>query len=230
VSDATAAATESLEADGARSVADARRARWLSLLGWWVIRALGITWRVRMIDAGPVDRLRYDGQPVALLLWHGQLLPLLYVMRFQSIACLISTHKDGELIAQIARRFGCKLVRGSSSRGADRALLGLVRTLRDGFTVAVTPDGPRGPYRSFAPGALVAAHRADAPAVAFGVHATRAWYLSSWDRFMIPKPFARLTIVFDTPMRVPGATARDAADAVPMFTERMARVADRAAG
>jgi lysophospholipid acyltransferase (LPLAT)-like uncharacterized protein len=190
---------------------------------------IGVTWRVRMIDAGPVDRMRHDGQPVALLLWHGQLLPLLYIMRFQSIACLISTHRDGELIAQVAQRLGCKLVRGSSSRGADRALLGLVRALKDGYTIAVTPDGPRGPYRTFAPGALVAAHRADAPVVAFGVHATRAWYLKSWDRFMIPKPFARVTIVFGAPLRVPGENARDAADAIPLFTDRMAVVATRAA-
>jgi lysophospholipid acyltransferase (LPLAT)-like uncharacterized protein len=212
----------------ARSVADARRARWLSLVGTWIIRMIGVTWRVRMIDAGPVDRMRHDGQPVALLLWHGQLLPLLYIMRFQSIACLISTHRDGELIAQVAQRLGCKLVRGSSSRGADRALLGLVRALKDGYTIAVTPDGPRGPYRTFAPGALVAAHRADAPVVAFGVHATRAWYLKSWDRFMIPKPFARVTIVFGAPLRVPGENARDAADAIPLFTDRMAVVATRA--
>lgn len=222
--------TDATASDDARSVEDARRARWLSLLGTWAIRMLGMTWRVRMIDAGPIDRLRHDGQPVALLLWHGQLLPLLYVMRFQSIASLISTHKDGELIAQVAKRLGCKLIRGSSSRGADRALLGLVRALRDGFTVAVTPDGPRGPYRSFAPGALVAAHRAQAPVVAFGVHASRAWYLGSWDRFMIPKPFARLTIVFDAPVMVPGESSRDAAGAVTMFTDRMASVAARAAG
>ena len=222
--------TDATASDDARSVEDARRARWLSLLGTWAIRMLGVTWRVRMIDAGPIDRLRHDGQPVALLLWHGQLLPLLYVMRFQSIASLISTHKDGELIAQVAKRLGCKLIRGSSSRGADRALLGLVRALRDGFTVAVTPDGPRGPYRSFAPGALVAAHRAQAPVVAFGVHASRAWYLGSWDRFMIPKPFARLTIVFDAPVMVPGESSRDAAGAVTMFTDRMASVAARAAG
>lgn len=217
-------------AGDARSSADARRARWLSLVGTWIIRLVGVTWRVRIRDAGPVDRLRHDGQPVALLLWHGQLLPLLYVMRFQSIACLISTHRDGELIAQIARRLGCKLIRGSSSRGAERALLGLVRTLKDGFTVAVTPDGPRGPYRTFAPGALVAAHRANAPVVAFGVHATRAWYLKSWDQFMIPKPFARVTIVFDAPVMVPGSSARDAAEAVSFFTDRMASVGRRAAG
>lgn len=222
--------TEPDDAGDARSIADARRARWLSLVGSWIIKLLGVTWRVRMIDAGPIDRIRHDGQPVALLLWHGQLLPLLYVMRFQSIACLISTHKDGELIAQVARRLGCKLIRGSSSRGADRALLGLVRTLRDGFTVAVTPDGPRGPYRTFAPGALVAAHRAEAPVVAFGVHASRAWYLSSWDKFMIPKPFARLTIVFDAPVPVPGESSRDAADSVPLFIDRMQAVAARAAG
>ena len=218
------------EAGDARSRADARRARWLSLIGSWVIRMIGVTWRVRLIDVGPVDRLRHEGRPVALLLWHGQLLPLLYIMRFQSVAALISTHKDGELIAQVAKRLGCKLVRGSSSRGADRALLGLVRTLKDGYTIAVTPDGPRGPYRSFAPGALVAAHRAGAPVVAFAVHATRAWYLKSWDQFMIPKPFARVTVVFDAPMLVPGESSRDAADAIPIFSDRMALVLARAAG
>ena len=221
--------TDVAEALDVRSAADVRRARWLSLIGVWIIRMLGATWRVRMIDAAATDQLRHDGQPVALLLWHGQLLPTLFAMRYQSIACLISTHKDGELIAQVAVHLGCKLIRGSSSRGADRALLGLVRTLRDGFTVAVTPDGPRGPYHAFAPGALVAAHRAGAPVVALGVHASRAWRLESWDQFMIPKPFARLTIVFDTPTMVPGESARDAADAATMFAERMAMVAARAA-
>lgn len=221
--------TESVPDGDARSSDDTMRTRVLARLGTWVIRLLGITWRVRILEAGPVDALRHEGQPVALLLWHGQLLPLLYIMRFQSIACLVSTHKDGELIAQIARRLGCKLIRGSSSRGSDRALIGLIRTLRDGFTIAVTPDGPRGPYRSFAPGALVAAHRAESPVVAFGVHATRAWYLKSWDQFMIPKPFARVTIAFDLPMRVPGDSARDAAEAVPIFLERMASVAEHAA-
>jgi len=214
----------------ARSDADARRARWLSLIGSSIIRLIGVTWRIRTVDARPVDTLRYDGQPVALLVWHGQLLPMLYVLRFQSVATLISTHKDGELIAQIAKRLGYRLIRGSSSKGADRALLGLVRALRDGSTVAVTPDGPRGPNRTLAPGALVAAHRAGAPVVAVGVHASRAWCLKSWDRFMIPKPFARVTIVFDSPMLVPGETSRDAAEAIPVFAGRMALVADRAAG
>ncbi len=217
------------EPGDSRSAEDARRARWLSLVGAALIRVLGATWRIRFVDATPVDQLRHSGQPVALLLWHGQMLPLLYAMRFQSIAILVSTHKDGELIAQIASRFGCRLVRGSSSRGAERALLGLSRALQDGFTVAVTPDGPRGPNRSFAPGALVAAHRAKAPVVAFGVHASRAWQLSSWDRFMIPKPFAKVTIVFGEPTEVPGDSVREAASAVPEFVERMATVAARAA-
>ena len=216
--------------DSQRSRVDARRTRWLAFAGAWIIRILGATWRMRLLDAGPMDRLRHDGQPVALLLWHGEMLPMIFAMRYQSIAVLISTHKDGELIAQIAQRLGCKLIRGSSSKGADRALLGLVRSLRDGFTVAVTPDGPRGPNRSFAPGALVAANRAGAPVVALGVHASRSWYLKSWDKFMIPKPFAKLTIAFDTPTLVPGETARDAAHAVMLFTDRMTAVAARAAG
>ena len=223
--------SDEAEAKGdARSLNDARRARWLSWIGFWVVTLLGATWRIRLVNAGPADRLRHEGQPVALLLWHGQLLPLMYVVRYQSVAALVSTHKDGELIAQTCARFGCKLVRGSSSRGGDRALLGLVRTLREGFTIAVTPDGPRGPARTFAPGALVAAHRANAPVVAFCVHASRAWHLKSWDRFMIPKPFARLTVVFDDPQVVPGETSRDATAAIPFFESRMTAIEARAAG
>jgi lysophospholipid acyltransferase (LPLAT)-like uncharacterized protein len=220
--------SEPLAAD-VRSESDARRARRVSWLGAWLIRIIGVTWRIRLVDASSMEALRSADKPVALLLWHGQILPLLYVMRFRSVACLVSTHKDGELIAQIAIQLGCKPVRGSSSRGADRALIGLIRALKDGDTVAVTPDGPRGPYRSFAPGALVAAHRAEAPVVALGVHASSAWFLNSWDKFMIPKPFARVTVVFDAPQYVAGESAREAADAVPFFQERLNAVVDRAA-
>ncbi len=213
----------------ARSEADARRARFLAWFGAWLVRLLGATWRIRVTGLRELEALRDDGKPVALLLWHGQILPLLYVTRFRSVACLVSTHKDGELIAQIAIQLGCKPVRGSSSRGADRALIGLIRVLKDGFTVAVTPDGPRGPYRSFAPGALIAAHKANAPVVAMAVHASSAWFLSSWDRFMIPKPFCTLTVVFDEPTFVPGETSREAAAQVSAFEARLNTVAARAA-
>jgi lysophospholipid acyltransferase (LPLAT)-like uncharacterized protein len=145
-------------------------------------------------------------------LWHGELLPLLAQHRDQGVVVLISEHRDGEVIAQIAHALGFRTVRGSTSRGAARALLAITRSLQDGDEVAVTPDGPRGPRHTFAPGALVAANRADVPIVAIGVTATRAWRLKSWDAFMIPKPFSRITIVYSDPTFVGATDTRTAGE------------------
>ena len=107
---------------------------------------------------------------------------------------LISTHADGEIIARICEALGYRTIRGSTSRGGARALVEITRTLERGIEVAITPDGPRGPPHSIAPGTLYAAQRSNAPIVPIYVHASRAWHLATWDSFMIPKPFARLTI------------------------------------
>ena len=98
-------------------------------------------------------------------LWHGELLPLLWHHRAQDIAVVISEHRDGEIIARIAESLGYATVRGSTSRGGGRALIGLMRALEEGRDGAVTPDGPRGPAHVFAPGAAIAAQRTGAPLV-----------------------------------------------------------------
>jgi lysophospholipid acyltransferase (LPLAT)-like uncharacterized protein len=156
------------------------------------------------------------------------MLPLLWHHRRQGIAVLISEHRDGEIIARAASALGFRTIRGSTYRGADRALAGLVRELRAGRDVAVTPDGPRGPAHHFAPGALVAAQRAGAPVVTVGAAAPRSWRLRSWDGFMIPKPFARITIAYAQATVEPGP-ARDAAARAPEFQRLMERTVSRAA-
>ncbi len=205
----------------ARSLADARRARWQSFLGAGLVRLLGLTWRVRWVDEAPVRAHQRDVGPVVYALWHGELLPLLWAHVGMPVSILISTHRDGELIARIAARLGFSTVRGSSSRSADRALIGLVRELKAGRTIALTPDGPRGPRHAFAPGALVAAHRGGAAIVPLRAQVSRAWVLGSWDRFVIPKPFATITVHCGAPEFVPGATPRDAAAAAPHFQARL---------
>jgi lysophospholipid acyltransferase (LPLAT)-like uncharacterized protein len=149
------------------------------------------------------------------------MLPLLYQHRGEGVAVLISEHRDGELIAGIAQRLGFRSVRGSTSRGASRALVGLARTLGEGHDVAITPDGPRGPARSFAPGAIIAAHRSEAPILACGVFVRRAWRLRSWDRFCIPKPFARVIIAYVGPASPAGANARAASEETSRFQALM---------
>ena len=171
-----------------------RKLRWIVPLGAALLRLLAMTWRVRTVNGEPLAEARRSGQQVLFALWHGELLPLLWHQRGRGVAVMISEHRDGEIIAQIAHSLGYRTVRGSSSRGASRALLGLTRAIDAGNDGAITPDGPRGPARVFAPGAAVAAQRTGALIVPIRANASRAWRLKSWDRFLIPKPFARVTV------------------------------------
>lgn len=207
-----------------------RRLRWTVRLGVLVIRTLASTWRYRVINGEAVERLRERRTPLILALWHGQMLVPLWHHRGQDIGILISEHRDGEIIARIAEALRLHTVRGSTSRGGGRALVGLVRALGEGHDIAITPDGPRGPAESFAPGALVAAQRAGAPIVAIGVHAPRAWRLRSWDRFLIPKPFSRVTIAYSEATYVDAPSPRDAAGQAPRFQQLMRDTVARAAG
>lgn len=202
-----------------RPVGWRRRARiaLASHLGGAVVRLLGSTWRMSTRNAEALDAVRAAGAPMVIVLWHGELLPILWQHRDQGISVLISTHADGEIIARICKSLGCRTVRGSSSRGGARALLELVRELETGHEVAVTPDGPRGPRREFAPGAVVAAMRAGVPVIAFGATVDRAWRLRSWDRFVIPKPFARVTVAYSAGERVMATSPREAEADAPRF-------------
>jgi len=212
-------------------VSDAKRDWKLGLIvgfGYFLIRALASTWRIRAVNTDSYTALRARHQPFIFAFWHGQLFPLLWVHRGESVAVLVSAHRDGEIVARIAERLGMRTVRGSSSRGAARALLGVVRELEEGREVAVTPDGPRGPARKFASGALVAAQRAGAPIIGIGVSAKRAWRLKSWDGFMIPKPFTRVDIVYSAPTLVTASSPRGAENEAPRFEALIGDAIERA--
>lgn len=194
------------------------------------LRALAATWRYRIVGGETIEGLRAHNTPFIFSLWHGQLLPLIWHHRDQGVAILVSEHRDGELIARLASSIGYRLVRGSTTKGGERALLALVRELRAGREVAVTPDGPKGPARSYAPGALIAAQRSGAPIVPIAAHADRAWHLESWDSFMIPKPFARVTVAYGEAARVESPTTRDAQSEAPAFGKLMDETEQRACG
>ena len=197
------------------------RTRFAIGAGAVVIRLLASTWRIRVVRGDIVQRMRAEKKPMLIVLWHGQMLPALWQHRGQGIAILISEHRDGEIITRIAESLGLRAVRGSTSRGGTRALLEMARELSNGRECAVTPDGPRGPAREFAPGALVAAQRSGAGIVAIGSHASSAWRLRSWDRFTIPKPFARVTIAYRGPAFITDESPREAAERAPEFGEML---------
>ncbi len=203
------------------------RTRLAIRLGDALLRILGMTWRVRVFGRSALLDRTADSERVVYTLWHGEMLPIIWAHR-QPTSVLISEHRDGEIIARILGRFGYAGIRGSTSRGGARALLEAVQALSHGVDIAITPDGPRGPRHSFAPGAMLVAFRAGAAVVPIVSHVDRAWRLRSWDGFVIPKPFARVTVVYGTPERIVGTDARRAAEQSVRFAERMQAESARA--
>lgn len=178
---------------------------WLAgLLGRGLLDGLLGTLRVRITAPQPPT----DG-PVIYCLWHGRLLPLTWYHRNQDIATLISRSGDGEYIARIVERWGYQTARGSSSRGGSTALRELVKAARGGHSLAITPDGPRGPRQRLKRGVLTAAQLTGLPLQPLSAAASRAWWIEGWDRFLVPKPFATLYVRYGERMVVP----RDASEA-----------------
>jgi lysophospholipid acyltransferase (LPLAT)-like uncharacterized protein len=166
------------------------------------MRLLASTWRMRSVHEERWRPLYEARRPHVFLLWHEVLLPLLWQHRGQGIAIVVSEAREGQYLADFGIALGYRTVRGSSTRGAARALLGAVRELQEGRAVAFTPDGPRGPRRELKPGVVAAAQRGRATVVPLHAEASRSWRLHSWDRFMIPKPGARVTVTYGRPFDV----------------------------
>src|SRR5215210_572132 len=120
---------------------------------------LASTWRVTVANEERWRTLHRAGRPHVFLLWHEVLLPLLWQHRAQGITIVVSEARDGQYLSDLAVALGYRAIRGSSTRGGTRALLGAVRALRAGGAVAFTPDGPRGPRRELKPGVIAAAQR-----------------------------------------------------------------------
>lgn len=197
-------------------------------------RAFCSSWRQDRIHGERWDTLVEGGRGFACMLWHEALLPLLWFHRPYHPVIVVSQARDGQYLSDFAEAIGYRLVRGSSSRGAVGALLGAIREMESGAIVALTPDGPRGPRRELKPGVLVAAQRAGVPVIPLHAVADRAWRLNSWDRFGIPKPFARVRVAYSQPIEVaPGeaglAAALDRARIAMDDVERMAQWPDAAA-
>lgn len=165
-------------------------------LGPPLIKTLAATWRFR--ETGFMERR----PPFIFVLWHSRILPLLALHKREGLVVLISRHRDGGYLADLAESWGYRPVRGSTQRGGEVGLLGVVRALQDGAVVAITPDGPRGPAGRVQPGAVAAAQHAGVPIIAAGARTSAAWYVGSWDRMCIPKPFAAIDVEYSVPIRI----------------------------
>lgn len=174
----------------------------VGLVGRGFLAGLFATCRFRVEGAESWMRFRREGTPVILVLWHEHILPLVHERRGTGTVSLVSEHRDGEYVARMIERMGMSTVRGSSTRGGARGLKGLVRAARAGHDVAITPDGPRGPARCVKAGALMVARVTGFPMIPYAAAASRSWRLHSWDRFMVPKPFASVHVGYGEPIWV----------------------------
>jgi lysophospholipid acyltransferase (LPLAT)-like uncharacterized protein len=189
-----------------------RLAAWpIAILGWAVVRGLVATWRFRIVEGEEhAEAALAAGEPVLFCAWHAWLYPIgswtlkARVRRRLRTTFLVSRSRDGELAARIQRFWGGRVVRGSSSRGGREALRALHRALRrDGVSVFVAPDGPRGPERVFKAGSLVLSQVSGAPIIPIACRVSSFRRLRSWDRLVVPMPFARVELAFGAPFSPP---------------------------
>ncbi len=190
-----------------------KRAWQITLAGWLgtlMLRMLGATLRMEVHDASGFCA-RPPLAPGIGLFWHNRMLmiPVIWSRLRTGLptACLTSTSKDGEITARILAGFGFESIRGSTSKRGVGALLGMQRALKRGVALAIVPDGPRGPCYQMQPGAVKLAMDTGTPLVCVCWEVDRCWRLKSWDRFIIPKPFAKLTVTLSAPVWLHGDSA-----------------------
>lgn len=158
------------------------------------VRLLAATWRVERIDADLLEDAVGGGAVLAF--WHGEQLPMVALHARRGFLGMASLSRDGELLARVIARLGYGLIRGSTSRGGGAALHDSVAALSAGRSPALAVDGPRGPLHQPHPGALIIAARTARPIIFGVVDAQPALRLSSWDRFVIPAPLARVRVAY----------------------------------
>jgi lysophospholipid acyltransferase (LPLAT)-like uncharacterized protein len=201
----------------------------ISRTGYPLVAALGATFKWRSEGAEHYDAVVRSGRQPIMAFWHGRILPATYYFRRRGIVVITSENFDGEWIAGIIERFGYGTARGSTSRGGRRALLRLKRDMAAGKPAAFTIDGPRGPARVAQPGAVWLAKATGNPVVPFHIEATRHWTANSWDRTLIPKPFATVAVAIGEPFDVPASAGDDEIEvARKNLEERLARLEERA--
>lgn len=200
-----------------RSSREERRIRRIVRYGGALLDVLARSWRIGERGTAAWRALREARRPQIVAFWHGEILGSAWFFRDQGMTTMVSEHSDGEIIARLVARWGIDSIRGSTSRGAGRVLLQMIRLVEAGTCFAITPDGPRGPAGVPQSGVLLASVRTGAPIFPVRISASRTWRMRSWDRFMIPKPFAKVTVTFGEPWVATGTGEAELAE----FARRM---------
>jgi lysophospholipid acyltransferase (LPLAT)-like uncharacterized protein len=178
-----------------------------------LIRTLGASLRLNTLGEEHLDAARRvaTGGHVVFAFWHGRQFPLVHAWRGRDVAILTSLSRDGTLQSLVLGGLGYHIVRGSTSRGAVRGLVGMIRAVEEGRDAAFAVDGPRGPYHEVKPGALFLARRTGLPVVPITSAASRARvFTDAWDRYLLPHPFSPTVVAYGPPLTVPAGTDDEA--------------------
>ena len=185
------------------------RERLLALIGSTILKTLFLTIRLRLDDRCGLSTNAFQG-PCLLCFWHNRILGITYAFhrkyprsQRKGVTVLTSPSKDGEILSRLVGNFGMGSVRGSSSRRGSRALLELVRLVRDGGDIAITPDGPRGPRYQLGPGVILLAQTTGATIVPVHASFSRCIRMKTWDGFIIPLPFSTISVTIAQRITIP---------------------------
>ncbi|MCD4702192.1 MAG: DUF374 domain-containing protein [Candidatus Aegiribacteria sp.] len=169
-------------------------------LGKIFIRLIGISWRIRYIRSMTGRAGSAREVPVFFVFWHGRQLPLIHTHRNEGVTVLVSQNTDGQYVTNVLHSMGFQTVRGSSSKGGFKAVRSMSVILRNGFDCAITPDGPRGPAEKVKSGIIHISRLGKRPVLPMGSSGWPIVRFSSWDSFILPFPFARVTVVEGRPI------------------------------
>lgn len=155
-----------------------------------------------------------EEEPIIFACWHGELLMLPYLYKHYRkkvhAKVLISDHFDGLLISKTVKFFGLGTIAGSTNRNAARVLIQGIRTIKEGYDIGITPDGPKGPRHSISDGVIIMAQKTNTKVMLVGIKPTKFWLLNSWDKFCVPKPFGTLNYHSSEPIDLSGMGMEDA--------------------
>jgi lysophospholipid acyltransferase (LPLAT)-like uncharacterized protein len=177
--------------------------RALGFIFYSAIKLIGKTARFEVTGWENHEKAAANGGLPIYVFWHDRIFLTTYWWRDRRIVVMTSRSKDGEYIARCIQRFGYGAARGSSTRGAVRAVVEMARLMRAGCTTAFTIDGPKGPRYIAKPGAVLLAKKSGHPILPVTMALDRYWTMPSWDKFQIPMPFTKARVYVAPPIYVP---------------------------
>ncbi len=177
-----------------------RKSWWHHLAIFPVLMFLLLWNRTLRIEISEEHRKRFQevSHPCLFIFWHNRLFGMGAInnrlRKKYPLATLVSASRDGAWFEAVLKQYGCRVIRGSSNYRGAQSLKELIRAIREGYDIAITPDGSRGPVYEAKPGFMMLAKRCNCPVFLMSFDALSCWRLKSWDRFIIPKPFSKLVV------------------------------------